>query len=218
MLSSDKQLFCILFSCFWVCIIVSVTYAPCWPECERCQCCQNGNCVDGCCGGPCCDDKRCYNPETKKCCGRGDGSICPKDKNCCDDGSCAMPCEIVEGQKCEPPFGSTIMPCASTCALVDGPCGFPLTKVWSGKTETTCSPEGCDGDCSKDTHWCSKTYDCVPSGNFETLSNCSTISSSYPPITYSFQRCVTGFGQCQSCMEGPEPENPPEIQYDSCNN
>ena len=217
---SNKPVFRILIICFIFCIISSMAYSSCVPSCDACECCRNGNCQSGCCGSKvCCDGKRCYDPETAKCCGRGDGSTCPKDEICCNEGGCAESCEIIDGENCSTPPGTNL--CESTCVMGGGDCGISSVKEWSGITEQICSPRGCSSDCHETTHWCWKEYACAPSGSSSWFDECTSygVTPTGTPVFFPFHVCYSIFPiptTCESCEQGEQIDEH-DVEYDSCN-
>lgn len=196
-------------------------------------CCPNGQ---ECCGteGACADPKKCQkcvNGEVRgKCdsylcedCNNGFCEICGGDTNmkCCSPvwpGVCREKCKLVDGESC---IMDAKIGCTGTC-VYGGSCSIDSQKVYSGVTEKTCNPKGCMGDCSEDTTWCYKTYNCVPSTTYIWLSQC-TFTPSGPggdPVTLDHTVCevLTFSAKCYLCTKDTIPVGEPtNVEYDSCN-
>ncbi len=96
-------------------------------------CCEPN---ETCCKGDCCDPNKC---ET---CVDGECKVCGGDPNkvCCDDGSCAKPCELdANTATCS---GAT-QPCANCFHY----CETSFKIVYTGNSVYTCKEPGCPGDC-----------------------------------------------------------------------
>jgi hypothetical protein len=108
-----------------------------------------------------------------------------------------------------------------SCTMPGGQCSRPVTKEYWGGTEKICDPEGCPGDCTHDTHWCYKEYDCIQSAGVSYWSVCSMFhvdSRTEQVVNKGFYSCedVPVPINCYGC----EREQDPEIyyvEYDSCN-
>jgi len=138
--------------------------------CQRPEYCCNGRCcnaaepccgdtvccaADKCCGRTCCDRNKeeeccdeltCYRPDIpweEQCCHDGQGTICPKNTECCLDGTCATECELQEDTAtCS---GETQR--CPTCGYV---CEEHYTITYTGNSIYSCMEPGCPGDCQDD--------------------------------------------------------------------
>ena len=141
------------------------------------------------------------------------------DKVCCN-GVCKEKCKIVDGESCEEPFFNG-PPCSLTCVLPGWECGLAEHKVWSGFTEKICNPEGCQGDCSHDTEWCWKSYECVPTLNFTLYTLCMNyIIGPIGPIPFPYFICSDSFPvltPCYSCTDASVHYDAGYVHNDSCN-
>jgi hypothetical protein len=127
---------------------------------------------------------------------------------------------LVDGESCEDPF--VTFGCGVTCVVLGGECGLSSQTIYSGITEKTCSPEGCPGDCNKDTEWCYKVYTCEPSGNYTWADTCTNIilGEGGLPITLLYYFCSDIFPiptKCYSCEPAPNPTDIHYVEKDSCN-
>jgi hypothetical protein len=96
--------------CF-LCIIIPVAYADCWPPCGPCNCCRNGNCISGCCDpnytccgtganrGCCHTAHPCIDCISDECvvCDDNPCKFCCDEQECCDQSNC----EICKDSGCE---------------------------------------------------------------------------------------------------------------------
>jgi hypothetical protein len=105
--------------------------------------------------------------------------------------------------------------CTGTCSY-GGSCSIDTQNVYSGVTAKTCNPEGCTGDCHKDTTWCYTTYNCVPSADYILLSQC-TFAPSGIELDHAVCDVLTFSWKCYLCtMDTTPAEEPTYVEYDSC--
>jgi len=136
----------------------------------------------------------------------------------CCNGECVQKCKIVDGENCE---GSDDDDCRMNCALGEL-CPQPSQKVWSGFTEKKCNPRGCQGDCSDDTHWCWKIYQCVQTEDYEVCSICTNLVEGpdgipYPGLYYHCYPVEPAQNKCYSCDKSTDEPETYDVDNDSCN-
>jgi hypothetical protein len=151
--------------------IYSLTTQKCCPDdgffsgeyvCDINVACCHGQCCSE--GQACCNTSlilgTCYNTTAQKCCPGVGGSpdyICNIDEICCDDGSCAAPCEEMEMNPCNVEQSLACIGCVNLilgCSLFD-------EYVFTGNKPYNCW-NGCPGDCSdRPRVLCHTKYQCT---------------------------------------------------------
>ncbi len=203
-------------SCADKCDSLNCKYCPdcstgCISKCDPnlCQMCAGGGCISRC------DPSQCES------CKNGHCAICNDDPNmkCCSPvwpGVCRERCKLVNGTTCsgsDDPYNS--------CAMEVGECTPSTRTEWSGVTEKTCNPRGCIGDCSDDTHWCSRTYQFVKTTNFTPCAICTNLWEGpdgipYPGLIYHCYAVEPAQINCYSCRQGAIIAEP-NVENDTCN-
>ncbi|MGR3301918.1 MAG: hypothetical protein ACUZ8I_05380, partial [Candidatus Scalindua sp.] len=157
-----------------------------------------------CCGpnSDCCDDT-CCETDFLKCC-PGQNRCCLEDDKCCPDGTCATPCNLVDGTVCTDPGLWPL--CDQKCLFLTG---CVEQRQYSGFTEKSCSPRGCTNPNDCDEGWAI----CV------TITQCKTIP--FPLIgickNHITQCDFSKNGICFICKIDPEAEVTAQfVDDDSC--
>jgi hypothetical protein len=174
---------------------------------QRCcnECCNNGNwccddlgpCCDGdCCpqGQLCCDELTCYNPSTHKCCGYGNGELCPITEYCCSGTCCDHPCcggiccapnRCCNGTCCEPPNYCVDASYCTDCSTQEQDDCATWRNIGENEDCGCTVPFPQELDCSNELYFRKKVY----TGN-----NTITCSSSYNDCSApSYSTCYTEY-------------------------
>ena len=216
---------CVNFNCIWNCpsgytCCGSGLSAGCCNTSHKCVTCDGGKCK-WCDNDPnkfCCDDQKCCDRDKCEECVDGDCKVCggDPDMKCCDGGYCVPKCNIIDGESCN---GDLELGCS--CAMGEE-CAPPSTRtVWSGATEKICSPRGCEGDCSDDTQWCSRMYQCEKTLDYTPCAICSNLVEGpggipYPGLIYNCYPLEPFQNRCYSCEQGVVIDET-TVDNDSCN-
>lgn len=179
--------------CNWSCCSNACCSGTCCDPGETC--CSSSCCISDCCsytgaccgntGQVCCDDRTCYDPNTQKCCGDGDGKVCDIDEDCCNGTCCPAG---------DPAYGLPAYDCCDGLTCYD-----PTTqKCCEDGLGTVCDiDEDCcdDGTCGL----CCWTLEHHPQGEgtcecIETTGNCTTGISAWSIDTC--ERSASGSQYC----------------------
>jgi hypothetical protein len=190
-------------------------------------CCMSGCCsvTGGCCGNigkECCDGRTCYDPDTEKCCGNGEGTVCDKaggeccdesgcvttcpGSECCDDGTCVSSCPT--GQCCDDGVCVGITECSGDTCCDEGVCvalkGCESCidgEVEDDKSKCTGECNNCiDAVCDDDNALCDPGDVCVDGTCCDTASAGDCVVTD-EDLDYSPENCLPQPGG--QCKGGP---------------
>jgi len=210
---------------FLTCLLLSILTVPaiscCDPPCGMCEECIDGECVWVGCDPPC---SGCYNYCNPECvceytcrgdlceeCVNNQCKVCGGDtsKVCCDDGSCASPCdEEIDEPRCESEWNESCIACVGMLEF----CSHHNTRIFMETVTYTCSG-GCDGDCAEENPQpvCSRVYKCTACWFVTHI--CTDQLDTPVPLDCYFQtdtlwscsRCVTDFDELVNEHPSPYP-------------
>jgi len=170
----------------------SCTKNGCPGECDECTCV---------CDSQCCSDADCPNCYSCIDCScqfdcAGDESCCETGEICCDDGSCALPCDEEQINPCAESMNDDCVSCYNLPYL----CNNTNKYVYTGNQPYFCW-SGCPGDCHEveDIH-CYTKYKCIDEPDY--LAICDTVQ--VEPGVYEW-KCVAGAPwNCYDCIRDPK--------------
>lgn len=150
-------------------------YTCCGSNCCVSDCCSESHACCGNIGQVCCDGLTCYNSSTEKCCGNGNGTVCPNEKTCCGDFGCCL-----AGQCCN--AGGCVDNCPSDKCCSNGTC------VTSCPGSECCDDGQCVSECSGD--------NCCDGGTCEALEGCESCIDGV--VEDDKEKCT---GECNNCTD-----------------